>query len=377
MQGARAAAPPTTDEPAAIIDLRALSENLAAVRTLVQPGVRVMAAVKANAYGHGLTEVSAHLESLGVNWFAVATPTEALALRESGTAGRVLVLSPVRDPGTVARLAEAGVDITVTDAAAVQALTGVNAPTKLRVHLAIDTGMGRLGRPAGEAVEVATSVARSPQLELAGLFTHFATAGEQNTAFAEQQLRAFRGAVAELTRAGVEVPLKHAANSAAILGNPGAQFDMVRAGIALYGYHPSPFTERLALPLKPVMRLEAPVTFVKRVRAGTPISYGAAWRAATETTIATVRLGYADGYPRALTVGGWANLAGRAYKVAGAVCMDQLMLDVGNADVTPGDRAIFWGEGGPAATRLAAATGTIVYELLAGVSGRVPRHYVR
>lgn len=367
----------STDDPTATIDLSAVSANLAAVRGLLEPNTKVLAAVKADAYGHGLLPIARRLAADGVNWFGVATVKEALELRAGGITGGALVLSPVRDPTEIAAAAAAGVTLTVTDEASLSPLLAANLPGTLSVQLKLDTGMGRLGSPATSATAVAASVARAGGLQLEGVYTHFASADEADTTTTELQLELFHAALTELEAAGLNPPLVHAANSAGIIAYPSAQFSMVRAGIVLYGHHPSAWIAARGPQLRQVMRLEAPVTFVKRVSEGTAVSYGGTWRAPHATTIATVRLGYADGYRRALGGVAWAGVRGQRCPVVGRVCMDQLMIDLGElSTVQPGERVTLWGEGGPSASELASSIGTISYELLTGVGARVARVYV-
>ncbi len=365
------------DDATAVVDLAAVRHNLTVVRGLIRPGTKVLAAVKANAYGHGLVAVAAELERAGVDHFGVATAGEALALREAGISTAVLVLSPVRDRATISRLAEAGVDVTVTDESSVEQLVAADLPRRLKVQVCIDTGMGRLGLVESSAPRVVRRVVEQPRLELAGVWTHFADADGTDPAFTLGQIDRFETALEGLEREGLRPPLVHAANSAGTIAYPQAHYAMVRAGIILYGQHASPTIRQRSPALRPAMRLEAPITFVKRVEPGTPISYGCVWRAAQPTTIATVRLGYADGYPRQLTGKGWAAVRGVRCEVVGRVCMDQLMLDVGAVpDVQPGERAVLWGAGGPDAEELASSFGTISYELLTGVGSRVRRVYL-
>jgi len=368
---------PAPDDPAAVVDLGAIGQNLQTVRSLVKPGTKVLAAVKADAYGHGLVPVATRLEALGVDWFGVATPGEALALREAGVRGGVLLLGPLREPGMITRLADAGVSVTLTDEDALEALLSADLPAPLTVQVGVDTGMGRLGLPHDRTADLAQRVLSEKRLRFGGVWTHFADSDSEDRTFTLAQIERFESALAGLARAGVEPPLVHAANSAAIVAYPEAHYMMVRAGIVLYGHHASEHIESLSPTLRPAMRLEAPVTFVKRVAAGTSVSYGGLWRAAADTTIATVRIGYADGYPRQLTGKGWVTLRGVRCEVVGRVCMDQLMIDVGTLqDVTPGERVVLWGEGGPNAELLARSFGTVSYELLTGVGVRVARQYM-
>lgn len=365
------------DDPAAVVDLAALAANLRAVRGLIGPDRKVLAAVKADAYGHGLVPVALRLEQLGVDWFGVATPGEALALRSAGVRAGVLLLGPVRQRDVITRLADAGVSVALTDAASLEMLRAADLPRRLSLQIGVDTGMARLGRPPAETAALAALVDADPRLELTGVWTHFADSDSPDRSFTLLQLERFEQALEALERQGTLPSLVHAANSAAIVAYPEAHFGMVRAGIVLYGHHASAHVEQLSPHLTQVMQLEAPITFVKRVTAGTPVSYGGLWRAPGDTVLATVRIGYADGYPRQLTGGGWVSLRGQRCNVVGRVCMDQLMIDVGALDgVEPGERVTLWGEGGPNAEQLARSFGTVSYELLTGVGARVPRVYV-
>ncbi|MEJ2289445.1 MAG: alanine racemase [Deinococcales bacterium] len=243
------------------------------------------------------------------------------------------------------------------------------------MHLKVDTGMGRLGVPWPRAADLARAADAAPEVALEGVWTHLARADEPGRAPTLAQLERFEQLLAALRHDGIEPRWRHVANSAGVIAFPEAHYDLVRPGIALYGYHSGDAVAALEPELRPVMRLQAPVTFVKRVAAGTPVSYGGTWAADRDTIIATVRAGYADGYPRLLSSRGTAALHGRQVSVAGRVCMDQLMLDAGDLDVRPGDAVTLWGPPGPGAETLARSIGTIAYELLTRVSPRVPRRY--
>lgn len=363
------------EAPTAHVDLGALRHNLGRVRRRLEPGTQVLAAVKADAYGHGLVSVARSLEADGVTFFGVATPDEALTLRGSGVRGGVLLLSPVRDAGLVTRLSDAEVALTVTDGASLDAYLRADRPRRLRLHLKVDTGMGRLGLPWTEAAGIAERIDRRPDLTLEAVWTHFADSDAVDRSVTLAQIDAFRRALDALAQARIVPRLRHAANSAAIFAYPDATFDMVRPGICLYGYHSSDEVAALEPELRPVMRLDAPITFVKRVAAGTSVSYGGLWRAPSDTSIATVRIGYADGYPRPLTGKAWVAVHGERRPVVGRVCMDQVMVDVGGLPVAPGDEVTVWGPPGPDVEALARAIGTVSYELLTGVGSRVERAY--
>lgn len=360
--------------PIATVDLAAIEHNLGRIRAHSDPAAGVMAAVKANGYGHGAVRVAKHLEGLAVSWFGVATPAEALELRDAGIGGSILVFSPVYT--RLAQLVAAGVALTIAGPESLMALERADLPSRPSVHLKVDTGMGRLGLPPAEAIELALAVDRSPAVTLRGVWTHFARADEPELDTSQTQLESFRAFLAELERHGVQPELMHAANSAAAIAVPGSAFDLVRPGIALYGYHSGRELGVIEPGLIPALTLAAPVTFVKRVARGTAVSYGHNWSADRDTTIATVRCGYADGYPRSLSNIGRVRMHGRLAPVVGRVCMDQLFIDVGDMAVRVGDVVELFGPAGPTADDLAHAIGTISYELLTSLAPRVARRYV-
>ena len=364
------------DGPVATIDLGALEHNLGRLRSRLQPTTGVLAAVKADGYGHGAVRVARRLVAAGVRWFGVATAAEALALRSAGIDADILLFGPLHDPATLRQLIHADVALTLVDETGLAALRAAGGERGVRVHLKVDTGMGRLGLPFAGAAELARAADAAPEVELEGVWTHLARADEPGRAPTLAQLERFDRLLHALREDGIEPRWRHAANSAGLIAFPEAHYDLVRPGIALYGYPSSDAVAALEHELRPVMRLEAPVTFAKRVSAGTPVSYGGTWAADRETTIATVRAGYADGYPRLLSSKGVATLRGHRVEVVGRVCMDQLMVDAGDLDVRPGDSVTLWGPPGPGAEALARSIGTIAYELLTRVSSRVSRRYL-
>ena len=373
------------DGPTVTIDLAALRHNLAVLRGRLRPGVRLLAAVKADAYGHGAAIMAPALERAGADAFGVATPAEAFALRAAGVTVPILLFGPVaRD---VAALVEADVALTVTDAGTLATIEAATPASAARVHLKLDTGMGRLGIAAEHATPLARAIERSPHARLEALWTHLACADEADAddtdGLTARQLTRFEAALGRVRSEGIDVPCAHAANSAATLRLPRAHHDLVRPGLALYGHHATPGAAALVpddVPtLRPVATLRAPVTFVKRVARGDSVSYGATWQAPRDTVVATVRLGYADGYPRAAGNRGEAVVHGVRVPVVGRVCMDQLMLDVGalGDSVRPGDAATLLGPDGPSAAALAEAVGTVSYELLTHLNApRLARTFV-
>ncbi len=368
----------TPDAPHTTISLAALNHNVQVLRSRLRPETAILAPVKANAYGHGAVGTARHLETCGVSWFGVATAAEALELRAGGVTGRILVFIPVYN-GLEALIAQ-DVTLSVVDARSAEAVrrAAEQVGQRARVHLKVDTGMGRLGGGPKETLATAELLEKMPEVDLEGLWTHFACADEPDRTYTEGQLAQFQEAVSALAHAGIQPPLKHTANSPATLAYPESHFDMVRPGIALYGYSSSPHSAGFAPDLTPVMTLSAPVTFVKRVCKGQSLSYGGLWAAQADTTIATVRFGYADGYPRVLstTPAAQVNLCGQLRPIVGRVCMDQFMVDVGDLDVQVGDRVTVFGPNGPTAEALGEAAGTISYELLVRLGTRIDRAYI-
>lgn len=367
----------TMHEPVAHVNLTALHHNIERIRHYLQPDTNILVAVKADGYGHGAVHISEQLARVGVNWLGVATKGEATELRQGGITGRILIFSPVyeSDARELDAIIDNNIDVTVVDDHSAQVISRAAARVgkKARVHLKVDTGMGRLGFLPERAIEVARTVDQDAHLELTGVWTHFSCADDENPAHTQQQLEHYFDMLSRLERDNIPVPIKHTANSSAIFAFPDSHFDMVRPGIAAYGYHSSRYIETLEPHLRPVMTVKAPVTFVKPFAAGQSISYGAMWQAPADTTIATVRLGYADGYPRLLSNKGHVRINEQVYPIRGRVCMDQFMIEVGD-DVQVGDAVTVFGEG-LSAEDVAEQYGSISYELLVSVGKRVARVY--
>lgn len=359
------------------VDLGALAHNLRAV-TAASGGAKIMAVVKANAYGHGLVPVAQLFERLGADALAVAVPEEGAALRAAGVAAPILVMGallpqqfPILFDNGLAFSATAPESLAAIDAAAAE--RGVRAP----VHLKLDTGMQRVGvqwRAAGAFIEQAL---RCKHVQIAGVYSHFAAADEANLASARLQLECFLEALQNFERLRAPLPLRHIANSGAVLQLPEAQLDLVRPGILLYGVYPSDECAR-SIAVRPALGLHAAVTHVKQLAAGTPVSYGGSWQSAQAVTLATLPIGYGDGYMRALSSRAPVLLRGKRYGVAGRVCMDQLLVNVAADTVDVGETATLLGSDGTqeiSAAELAQLAGTIAYEVLTNIGARVPRVY--
>lgn len=380
----RAAEVTATLRPArAEVDLGAIRHNASVLARTCAPG-RLCAVVKAGGYGHGAAQAASAALEGGASWLAVALVEEGLELRRAGIGAPVLLLS---EPPPAAMAEAVAAELTPTlytaaglDAVASAARSAGRGP--FPVHVKADTGMHRVGAPPAEAVALALGVAASPELELQGFWTHLAVADELSDPRTGAQMRAFEEAVASLAASGVRPPLLHAANSAGALWHRRGPCNLVRCGITLYGLAPSAALcdrEPMGL-LRPAMSLSASVSHVKRLAAGERLSYGLRYRLEADSVVATVPLGYADGVPRRLSaVGGEVLLGGRRRPIAGTVTMDQILVDCGpGADVAPGDEVVLVGrQGGEevGAWEWAVLLDTIAYEVLCGISSRVPRRY--
>ena len=356
------------------VSLGALAHNARQVLALAGPA-EVMAAVKANAYGHGAATVAHVLAAAGVTRFSVANVLEGVALRQAGLHAPILVMGAAL-PDALSTYARHDLAVTVTSAEGVDAvLAAAQAGLALTVHVKADTGMHRLGLDPDEAVAALRRLGAAESVSVAGLWTHFANVAGP---FTDEQVARFDALVARLGQEGVAVPpLRHLANTGGLLATPASVRgrQVVRVGGALYGLVSDRMLAGVA-DLRPVMRLVGRVVQVKTVAAGETVSYGRTWRTTAPTRVATVGAGYGDGVPRSLSNRGRVGVAGRLVPIAGRVCMDMLMLDLGPPDgcrVRVGDDAVIFGPGGPSALDLADAAGTIAYDLTCRLTSRVPR----
>jgi alanine racemase len=360
------------------VNLAAIERNASRLRDALTGGAELCAVVKADGYGHGAAQAARAAVAGGASWLAVATADEAAALRAAGIRERILVMGAITREELPAALT-ASADLVAWSEQFVE-LVKAAAEGPVRVHVKLDTGMGRLGtRDPAEALRIAERVAAAfPALELAGAMTHFATADE-DAEFLAHQLRSFEPFVAE-TRRRWPAALLHAANSAATLREPASHFDLVRCGIAVYGCDPMN-QDPGAHGLEPALELSSYVAAVKRATAGDSVGYGRRFIAKQDTSIATLPIGYADGISRALTNNCDVLVGGRRYPLVGTVSMDNVTVDLGSeARVSPGEIAtIIGGDGAERQTAedLARRTGTINYEIVCGISSRVPRVYHR
>ncbi len=361
------------------VDLEAVRRNVRALKGRTEPGTLFMAVVKADGYGHGALPVARAALAAGADRLGVATVDEAVTLREAGITATIQLLSEP-PASAVDLIIEHGVVPAVTTRAFAGALGRAGAARGIDTpyHLKIDTGMNRIGVPAGEAHEFAAAIDSFPGLQLEGTMTHFATADVPGDWDFEMQLERFTSALARMRDEGIDPGIVHAANSPATILHPEAHFDMVRCGIALYGLHPSRDTYG-EIELAPAMSVIARVTFVKKVGMGEGVSYGLTWRAVAPTTIATLPLGYADGVHRVLSNNMEVLIGGARCAQVGRVCMDQFMVEVPRGvTVDEGDEAVLVGAQGAESILLddlAERAGTINYEMACAFGMRMPRVY--
>ncbi|MBU2522395.1 MAG: alanine racemase [Proteobacteria bacterium] len=377
------------------IDLKTIAHNIRELRRITNPKARLMSVVKANAYGHGIIEVARQSIENGTEALGVAHIEEGIQLRKAGINAPVLILSYTL-PEQSKELIEFNLTQTVYSYETAKSLSEAASAygKKIKVHIKVDTGMGRLGLLPNQlrlskynkkikdgSVSEVESIFRLPMLELEGIFTHFATADKADRTYANNQLEIFMDFLNELRLAGIEIPVNHAANSAAIINMPEAHLDMVRAGISIYGLYPSEEVDRSIIELKPAMELKTKIIHIKKVPAGFKVSYGITYETEKPTTIATVSIGYADGLNRLLSSNGRMLVCGQSAPIVGRVCMDLTMLDVGNIpEAAIGEEVVVFGKQGNASItvdEIASAINTINYEVVSTIMERVPRIYLR
>ena len=361
----------------AAIDLDALRSNFAVLREAVSPAL-VMAVVKADAYGHGAALVAPALAESGADWLGVADLSEGLALRAAGI--RTPTLAWLHGPRTdFAPAVDAGIDIGISSLDQLERAASAGARASegpAVVQLKVDSGLSRNGIAPAERAEVferAAELQARGGIRVRGIFSHLSNTSAADDA---RQKQLFEQAIAEARAAGLDPELRHLASTQAALAQPSFRFDLVRIGIGLYGLPAAESVDAAALGLRPVMQLEGAVAAVRRVPAGTGVSYGFTHRTEHDTTLALVPLGYADGVPRAASNRAEVSINGRRCPVVGRIAMDQFLVDVGTGAVAVGDRVVLWGDpadGVPSAEDWAAAADTIGYEIVTRVGPRVPR----
>lgn len=365
------------------IDLSAVKYNFDNMAKNLAPGTQIAGVIKADAYGHGAVEIARLMENVSYMWgFAVATAGEALTLREAGIKKPILILGYVfaEDRG---QLIGENVRMCVFDAETALEISreAVKLHRKAFLHIALDTGMGRIGfLPTEESLEEIKKISEMPNVEIEGLFTHFARADETDLAPALVQFERYQTFSEKIRALGIDIPIHHVCNSAGIIRFREANLSMVRAGITIYGLYPSDEVEKDIVPIRPVMSLVSHISYVKTLPSGYEISYGGTFTTDRPTRVATIPVGYADGYPRQLSGKASVLIRGKRAPILGRVCMDQFMVDVTDIpDAQRGDEVVLVGKQGNeciTVEELGELSGRFNYEFVCDISPRVPRCYM-
>lgn len=363
------------------VDLGAIRHNITEARKKIKDTTKIMAIVKADAYGHGAVPVAKSLLDL-VDAYGVATLEEAVELRKNKIDKMILILGYTPE-GDYEDLILHDISQAVYTEEMAQKLSdmAVKLGKKAKVHIKIDTGMGRIGFPPTEkTADLIAEIKKFPGIELEGMFTHFARADETTTEPVKEPLKKYMHMVEMLSERGIEIPVKHVSNSASIMRIPEANLDMVRSGITTYGLYPSEEVDKKEMDLIPAMQWKAHISFVKDVEPGSSISYGGTFTAQKKMRVATVPVGYADGFKRDLSNRGSVLVHGKRAAILGRICMDQFMIDVTEIDgVQIGDEVTLFGRDGDAfipVEEIADASHSFNYEYVCGISPRVPRKYI-
>jgi len=358
------------------IDLLAIRHNIEAIRDLVK--TKIMMAIKADAYGHGAQAVGKFVEKNALaDMFGVASIEEGISLRESGIKLPIVIFGLIEPKqGDVDAVIRYNLIPTVVDISIVDSLiSGARRWERVvSVHIKSDTGMGRLGLPPESTIEVMKHISDVKEIRIDGIYTHFPVSDSQDTDFTVRQISMFNGMIETAKKLGIPFGKRHCANSGAILTVPESYMDMVRPGILCYGLYPSQDIPK-KLYVIPAMTFKSAIMFVKRLDKGTGVSYGLTYKTKKDTYIATIPVGYADGYSRSLSNRAEVIIRGKNYPVAGRVCMDQTLVDLGDDRYPVGEEVILFGKEGITAEGLAFWIGTIPYEVTCNMSRRVPRTY--
>jgi len=359
------------------VDLSAVAFNIESIKNKVAPA-EIMAVVKANAYGHGALEISRTAIQHGIKYLGVASVEEGVELRKAGIDIPILVFSGL-SLNQASLYLENNLEATIFDKIGFENLrqAAMAAHKQAVAHIKIDTGMGRVGIDWRSAADFIEKIVATEAVQIKAVYTHFANSDHLDKSYALLQLARFKQVLDRLKEKKIDIPLKHAANSGAILNIPESYFDLVRPGITIYGYYPSNTTLE-SIPLKPVLSFKTRVLYLKEVDKGESISYDRTFLAPRATRVATIPAGYADGYNRLLSNQGHVLINGEFFPVIGRVTMDLLMVDVGEKDVQIGDEVILLGkQGGKEITiqSICEKLNTIPYEVLCSISHRVPRIY--
>jgi len=362
------------------INLSAIARNIRQIKNRVAPA-QVMAVVKADGYGHGAIEAAKVALENGASYLGVALVEEGIELRENGIKSPILVFGGVFED-QVKSFFDYNLEMTVYQKDIIDRLSKwcLHYQKPMGVHVKVDTGMGRVGVSLQEALAFIESLHKTREVILQGIYTHFATADEKDKQYAYLQLERFKSIISQLENKGIHIPIKHTANSGAILDLPESYFDMVRPGVMMYGYYPSAETTQ-SIVIEPAMTLKTKVLFIKEIPAQTSVSYGRKFISDCTTRIATLPVGYADGYNRLLTNKGMATIRGKKFPIVGRVCMDLIHVELGDDDeIQIGDEAILFGQAKNNAftvEEICQLIDTIPYEVTCWISKRVPRIYIK
>ena len=364
------------------IDLSAIRANLKAMKDIIPSGASLCAVVKADAYGHGTVPVAKTTEDL-VSMYAVASAEEAFQLVEHNIKKPVIILGPCHDSYN-SDIVKNDIRAVIFDADEAGKLsdTALSMGKKAYIHVAVDTGMHRIGiEPDEKGLQILKEIAALPGICLEGLFTHFSKADEKDKSYTDMQSEAFADFLGLCEREGIRIPVRHVANSAAIIDRVRPEYDMVRAGIAMYGVYPSDEVKKSNLKLLPALSFRSSITFIKELKKGECISYGGIYTAERDMNVATVNVGYADGYPRGLSNRGEVIIRGKRCPIVGRICMDQMMVDVSSVpEARCFDTVTLIGGDGEeyiSIDEIAARSGGFNYELMCLITKRVPRVYIR
>ena len=372
------------DRICAYIDLDALHSNLNAMKNNMKPGVKMMGVIKTDGYGHGAVPIAWEMEPLDyVYGFATATVEEAVQLRKEGIKKPVLILG-YSFPYSYPLLAEYNITPSVFKLQTLKLLnsTGKERGIRIPVQIKVDTGMSRIGIfPDDQGLHFVKQALSCENLEVTGIFTHFARADETDKSFSNHQHQIFMDFVHRCEKElSYTFPCVHCSNSPGIIDMPYANEDMVRAGISLYGLWPSAEVSRTAVPLKPILTLKSHITYIKELDKGTPVSYGGTYITSKKTRVATIPAGYGDGYPRTLSNAGSVIIHGKKVPVIGRICMDQFMVDVSECSCSEGDEVTLIGTDGDCSItmeELGDLSGRFNYELACDLGKRIPRVYLK
>ena len=368
----------------AVVSLDAIAHNFAEMKKNIAKGTKIVAVIKADGYGHGAEAIARLIEDYDYIWgFAVATPEEALQLRTFGVKKPILILGIVFEEYFTQMIAKE-IRLTVCTYEMAQKLSeeAQRQGRDVHIHIGLDTCMSRIGfADRQESVEEIKKISQLPNLKIEGMFTHFARADETDRSPAIDQLNRYLNFAKLLEDAGIQIPMKHCSNSAGIIRVPEANLNAVRAGITIYGIYPSNEVERDIVKLIPAMELKSHISYIKTVEPGAAFSYGGTFTAKKEMKVATIPVGYADGYPRSLSNKGWVLIHGKKAPILGRVCMDQFMVDITKIpDAKAGDEVTLIGKDGKefiSIEKFGDLSGRFSYEFACDISKRVPRVYIK